>query len=227
MPMTQKYIFSLKNFNELQICHFYQFNSNVTTFCRRCSGSFWQEQRFEGIIHDNISRHTTLECKETFLLRPSSPCLWADVILMFAGGVQQPRSWPMALQNRMSQTPQAWDFLSRSATAQGSACSRPRGARYRSGTRSSSRLQPLFLPFPARLLFQKNELFFFWNNLLFLSVEEIRLWLWIIKHKLECNLNTGECRVHKEDISFPMSEQAQFPKAADDTHLHMQSPSFT
>lgn len=47
------------------------------------------------------------------------------------------RSWPMALQNRMSETPQAWDFLSRSAPAQSSASSQPGGTHYRSGTRNS------------------------------------------------------------------------------------------
>ncbi|KAK5896640.1 hypothetical protein CesoFtcFv8_009780 [Champsocephalus esox] len=62
------------------------------------------------------------------------PGLMADVILQSAGGVQQPRSRPMALQNRMSETPQAWDFLSRSATAQSSASSQPEGTHYRSGT---------------------------------------------------------------------------------------------
>lgn len=63
--------------------------------------------------------------------------LLADVILQSAGGVQQPQSWPMALQNRMSETPQARDFLSRSATAQSSASSQPRGTHYRSGTWNS------------------------------------------------------------------------------------------
>lgn len=65
------------------------------------------------------------------------PGILADVILQSAGGVQQPRSWPMALQNRMSETPQAWDFLSRSAAAQSSASSQPGGTHYRFGTWNS------------------------------------------------------------------------------------------
>lgn len=48
-----------------------------------------------GTIKDKICRHTTLECKEKFSPLPPSLYLWADVILMFAGGVQQlgPGQW--------------------------------------------------------------------------------------------------------------------------------------